>query len=290
MTKIIKKIKEKHILKRYIIFSIAMFIGAINFNLLIKPSRIVAGGVNGLAILFNDIFDIPPSSFIFAFSLLIMITSIFLLGISKASSILLFTIIYPFFVKTTAPITNILSVNTNDLLLCSIFIGIITGIVNGICYKIELGAGPIPLISQIINKFTNLSLGKISFFINAVIIITSAYQYGIEKVIYATLIIYINSLVIDKVLLGISSSRILYILTNNYNKLQNYINNELKMPCSTFLIEDIKSHQQNQIVLINIKNKDYYKLIKKIKEVDKSISVVAIKSYETSKKTLQWYI
>lgn len=282
VNKIIKKVKEQHLIKKYIIFIVIMFIAAINFNLLINPSKIVAGGVNGLAILFEDFLNLNPSYFIFIFSFIILIVSIFVLGPTKASSILLFTFIYPFFVKITSGVTDYIIFEVNDLLLFSIFIGVITGIVNGICYKIGLGAGPIPLISQIFNKLTKMPLSKITFILNGLIIIIGAYRFGTENVLYAIITIYINSIVIDKILLGISSNKTMYIITSQHDKIKKYITEELNKGVTLIEGEGAYQDQKKVILMTVVSSSDYFRIKEKIKLLDSNTFFIVTDSYELS--------
>lgn len=273
-----KTLKLKNLLKKYVVFTIAMVLAAINFNLLIKTSKIISGGMNGLAILFQDFFNISPSLFVFICSLIILILSIFILGFTKASSIILFTCLYPIFVKITANISNVITFNNKDLMLYAIFIGVISGVVNGICFKIGLGAGPIPLVSQMINKFTNISLSKLTLFINLFIIAIGGYKYGLEKILYAIISIYINSIVIDKMLR--SSNKILYIVTDKYEKIEKYIKKELNINCILSPIENLKREKNKKIIITAVPISNYANLKDQIQKIDHNVFFIVTNSYE----------
>ena len=60
---------------RYVVLILSLFISALVFNLLLYPTNLITGGMNGVAIILNHIFDISPS-------LIILIGSVLLLGIS----------------------------------------------------------------------------------------------------------------------------------------------------------------------------------------------------------------
>lgn len=157
--------------------------------------------MNGLSLLIKDLFNIPPDIFIFIFSCFILLISLLTIGVFKSSSILFFTFLYPIFINITYNIDNIITFNKNLLIIYATCIGLISGIVNGICFKIGLAAGPIPLLSEIINKYTKLSFGKITLCLNSTIIIVGAYKYGVDKVFYALFSIFINSKIVDKITL-----------------------------------------------------------------------------------------
>ena len=190
---------KQNIITRYIIFILLLFISSINFNVFIKPSKIVSGGMNGLALLVKDFFNIQPDIFIFCFSVIILLTSLLTLGIIKSSSIIGFTFIYPVFINTTEHLDKLISINNNYLIIYAIIIGSISGIVNGTCFRMDLASGPIPLLSEIINKYTRISLGKITLYLNSAIILIGGYKYGLIQIAYAIISIYINSVIVDKI-------------------------------------------------------------------------------------------
>ena len=157
--------------------------------------------MNGIALLIKDFFNIPPDTFIFYFSIIILLISIISLGIFKSSSIIVFTFIYPIFIKLTYNLDKLIVLNSKYLIIYALLIGFISGIINGICFKIELASGPIPLLTEIINKFTHISLGKLTLYLNSIIILIGGYKYGIEKIFFALISIYANSKIIDKIII-----------------------------------------------------------------------------------------
>ena len=67
---ILKVIKKQKLLKRYVYMFISLFISALLYNLLILPSKIVTGGVNGISIIINHIYRVDPSLIILVLSVL----------------------------------------------------------------------------------------------------------------------------------------------------------------------------------------------------------------------------
>ena len=74
LNKIISIVKKKNLIRRFLIFTFALFISACNFNLLERPAQIVTGGSTGISILTEFLFNIKPSDMV----LWIMIGSVIL--------------------------------------------------------------------------------------------------------------------------------------------------------------------------------------------------------------------
>lgn len=106
----------------------------------------------------------------------------------------------------------------NDLLVISIFIGFAGGVCNGLLYKTGFSNGGLPIISQIIYDKFKIPIGKTNFVINTIIVLIGGYYFGITMIMYAVIINYINSLVVDKILLGVSKNKSIYIVTDEAEK------------------------------------------------------------------------
>src|SRR5574344_1983559 len=103
---IIKKVKKKKLVSRYIMMIIALLISALVFNIFIVPTNIVAGGVNGISIITKYIYGWDPSIVMFVVSFILLIFSLMYLGVERTSGTVVATFLYPIFVELTSHITE----------------------------------------------------------------------------------------------------------------------------------------------------------------------------------------
>ena len=136
------KIKTNKEVRRYLTMLLSLLLSAILFNLLILKANIVCGGVNGIAIIINHIYKIKPSIII---SVLLLIFSLFFLGLKRTSGTIIATITYPILVEVTSYLTQYIKIDISDLFLISIFIGVIGGLSNGLMYKTGFSNGGLPI-------------------------------------------------------------------------------------------------------------------------------------------------
>ena len=187
------------IFKRYLFLLVLLFVGALNYNLIIKPSKIVAGGINGLTVIVNYIFRIDSSIFIFLFQVFLLIISSFLLDFYKASSALITCIIYPFFIKITESI-NIFFISNLNIYLLSIIGGLISGLVTGLICKMNLSVGGTIIISQIINKKFRINISLINFVINIIILFIGKIIFKGDSFIISIIFMVINWIILRIIL------------------------------------------------------------------------------------------
>lgn len=278
----IKKIKNKNIIPRLLLMTLALFISSIVFNLFLLPTNIVSGGVNGISIITEYLYGIEPSIIILIVSFLCLILSFIFLGFEITTGTLVATVVYPIFIELTSNIGNYITIDVNDLFMISIYVGVIGGISNGLMYKTGFSSGGLPIISQILYKYFKIPISKSSFFINALIVLLGGFFFGSTKVMYAIIILYINSIIINKVLLGISNNKAFYIITTKEKEIKEYIIKELNHSVTVFNVKGGFLEKRKKVLLTVIPSREYFKMTEGIKMIDNSAFFVATDAYEVA--------
>ena len=277
---VIKKLKRKKLAKRIAILLISLLVLSLVYNLLLLPTDLVAGGVNGIAIITNYVYGIDSSIMILLISSACLLFSFLYLGTERTLGSLLATFIYPLFVKLTAIITQGITINYDDKFLIIIFAGVIGGLANGCIYKTGFSNGGLPIISQILYKYHKIPIAKSSMVINSMIIIIGSFFFGWSMMMYAIILVFINNMMIDKVLLGISSNKAFYIVTTKEKEIREYILNNLKHTVTIFNVEGAFLEKRRKVLLSVIPKRDYYKLTEGIKLIDPDAFFVVEDAYE----------
>lgn len=279
---IIKKVRTKKLIPRIIIMIISLLISSIVFNLFLLPTNIVAGGLSGVSIITDYVYGFNPSTVILVASSLLLILSLLYLGIESTAASLMATLVYPFFVELTSNIGTYIRIDTNDLLIISIYVGILSGFANGLMYKTGFNNGGLPIINRILYKYFKIPISACSFVLNTIIVLIGGIFFGTTKVMYAIIILYINSLVLNKVLLGISSNKAFYIVTTEEKKVKEYIIDTLKHSVTIFDVKGGFLKKKRNVLLTVIPTREYFRVTEGIKIIDKDAFFVVTDSYEVS--------
>lgn len=277
---ILETVKKKKLVRRYALLILSLFISACYFNLLQLPTQIVTGGSSGVSIILNYYFKWDPSQVIFIISSILLIAGFIFLGFEKTSGALVTTIIYPIFVNLTSNISNYISVDLSDKILISIFIGLLAGITTGMVYKAGFSNGGFSIIGEIISERKKIPISNISFVINFIIVAFGGVSFGWTMVMYAVIILYINSIILDRVLIGVSKNKSLYIITKEEEKMKDYIMNSLKHGVTIFDVKGGFMEKKQKVLMTVIPNRDYFKLKEGIKEIDEDAFFIVTDSYQ----------
>ena len=273
------KIIDKNEITRTTTMLISLILSAVLYNFFLLPLKLVTGGVPGIATITHYLYGIKPSIMIFLLSAACVTISFMYLGVKRTAATLLATIIYPIFVQLTSPLNKII-VGDKDTLLLVIFSGVISGIANGLMYKTGYSNGGFPIISQILYEKKQISISKSSLLINVSIVILGSLFFGTTNALYAIVFLYINNLVLDKVLLGVSNNKAFYIITEKDTEVKEYILNHLGHDVTVFDVKGGFMEEKRKVLLTVIPSREYYKVTEGIKQIDKKVFFTATDAYQ----------
>ena len=277
---IIKEIYSKNEVKRYFMFLIGLLMISVAFNLFLLPNNIVFGGVSGLSIITKKYFNIDPSIFILTSSIVLLVISYFTLEKEKTRGSILGSILFPIFVKITAFLPNYINLNNSDLLICVLFGATLYGFGAGLIFKAGFSTGGTDIINQIISKYFSTSMGNALIFSDGVIVLAGAFVFGLTKLMYSIITLYIISILTDKVMIGISDSKAFYIITENVSEINDYILKQLGHGVTVFDGKGGFTKSKQKVIFCVIPTKDYFKLKAGIHLIDPSAFFVATDAYE----------
>ncbi len=280
MDDMIAQIKKNKRVIRIIMLLISLLISALVFNLLLLPINLVAGGVNGIATITHYLYDMDPAIIIFLISFACVIISFLYLGKERTMGTIIACFCYPLLVKLTAPLVNIININYEDILVLTIFAGVLSGIANGLMYKTGYSNGGLPIITQVLYKYFKIPVAKSFFVINLIIVGIGAFFFGTTNAMYAIIFLYINSILTDKVLLGISNNKAFYIITKEEKEVKDYIINILKHSVTIFDVKGGFLQKKRKVLLTVIPSREYYRATEGIKMLDKDAFFVVTDAYE----------
>lgn len=278
--KFVEYINRKSYVKRIIQFIVGCFAISLAYNIFIVSNNLVPGGVGGIAIILNNFFNTNNSTTIFIMNIILITISYFFLGKEKTKASILGAIFFPLAVALTEHINVWLEIDTSQILLSAVFGGILYGFGAGLVFKAGFTTGGTDILNQIISKYAKISLGKSMLYSDGLIVLSSGLFFGINSMMYSIIILYIISLISDRVVLGISDSKVFYIVTDKDEEIKNYILKYLRHGVTIYKAKGGFKRQNENMLMTVLPTKDYYRLKEGIKEIDKNAFFIVTDTYE----------
>lgn len=270
---------KKHRIRRYLQMILGIFLSSCAFNLFILPNQIVFGGVSGISIVVEHFFSISPSFFIFICSMFLLLLSFILLGKERSMRSIIGSMLFPFFVELTSKIDLLIKVNTEPILM-ALFGAVIYGFGLGLVFKAGFTTGGTDIVNQIMEKYFKISLGTSMLIIDGLVVLLGAFSFGFEKFMYGILVLYLVSMLTDKLLLGISNSKAFYIISSKPNEICDYIINELNHSVTLLDAKGGYSNQKNPVLFAVVPTKEYFKFKEGISFIDSNAFFSVVDAYE----------
>lgn len=287
--KIFRIVNHKNRVAKLCFMTLGVFILALNYNLFLVKNELVIGGVSGLAIVFNSLWGWNNQVFIYVVSFLLLILSFILFGFKKSTPAILGTILYPVMITFTHPLAELLSEYFlfEDFITTIAFTSIIYGIASGLVYKMGYNTGGSDIVMQIMCKYLHMPEGRATFISNLVVVLFAGIVLGVNKVVYAIIILYISSLIVDKMLIGISKSKLFIIQSNKLSDLENAIINDLKLGVTVLQAKGGYSNKKQDMLLCVVPTNDYSLFKEIILTIDKDAFLIVNDCYDIEGGTLR---
>lgn len=272
----------KELLLTGVSFVFGTFCLALCYNLFFVPNNIVVGGTSGLAIVLEDAFGIDAQIFIYSTSIFLLIVSFIFLGKDETKNTVIGSLLYPLFVTFTAPMAKILLnyLAFQEILVTVVLAAILYGFSNGIIYKYGYTTGGSDVVMRLFCKYFHWSEGKSSIVFNILIILLGALTFGFDMGVYAIIILVVSSMLVDKIITGMSSSKKFMIYTRESKKVKNLIEYEFMTGYTIFPTVGGYSHIRGAMIMCVISNRDVRLFKDKILEIDPTAFFVISDCYE----------
>ena len=150
----------------------------------------------------------------------------------------------------------------------------------GMIFKAGFTTGGTDILNQIISKYAKVSIGKAMLFCDGTIVLLSGLTFGATHVMYAIIVLYIISLISDRVILGVSDSKAFYIITDKEELIKEYILKVLNHGVTIFNAQGGYKKDNQTVLMCVLPTKDYYRLKSGINEIDSDAFVVVTDAYE----------
>ena len=280
--KILKKVLDKNRIPRLVLMILGTFLLGLNYNVFLKPNDLIVGGTTSLAIIFNDLFGWNDQIFIYVTAILLIGISFIFLGKDKTMKSIFGSILYPVMITLTAPLGEMLATKFvfDDMITTVAFTSILYGVAYGIVYKMEYTTGGSDIIMQIVCKYMHMPEGQATILSNVFIILFGGIVFGIPKVVYGIIILYVSSIIVDKIVIGISESKMFIINSTKIDEIEEVIINELKLGVTRMKAEGGYTSKKRDILLCVVPNRDYYMFKEIILELDKDAFFIINDCYD----------
>ncbi len=240
-----KKVIKKE-LKRYLFLLIGSILAAVGLEIFLVPNNIIDGGIIGISIITSYLTKLPLSLFVIVFNIPFLIFGYKQIGKTFVFTSLFSILSLSFWLTVFHPVPGL----TNDILLASIFGGIVLGIGVGLIIRYGGSLDGTEMVAIVINKRTAFSVGETVMFFNIFILSSAGLVFGWDRSMYSLIAYFIAFKVIDVTIEGLDEAKAAIIISVNGDDIAATIMDRLGRGV-TFL-EGKGGYEKNQKVILYV--------------------------------------
>ena len=211
---------------------------AFSITSILRPNGLITGGITGISIILEHLIHIKYTYIYYVLSILVLVVAWLSMGKREGIKIITLSIIFPFVLIVFERFN--FSFIKNDMMLASVYFGLICGIGSGLVLKRGYSMGGTDTVAKILHRkiFTFISISEILLCIDGILIASSAIVYGTNIALYAIIsqIIIVN--VIEAVMFGFGSKKVkLEIISDHYHDITQFIIHSIKRGVTSYEVK-----------------------------------------------------
>jgi uncharacterized membrane-anchored protein YitT (DUF2179 family) len=227
-----------------LIVGIGCILTAFSITSILKPNGLITGGITGVSIILEQLINVKYTYIYYVLSIAVLITTWISMGKREGIKIITLSIVFPFVLIVFQKLNFCLI--KDDMMLASIYFGLICGIGSGLVLKRGYSMGGTDTVAKILHKkiFSFVSVSEMLLFIDGTIIVSSAIVYNLNTALYAFISQVIVVTVIDAVLFGFGSRKVkLEIISCKHEDITKHILHSIKRGVTSY---EVKGGYMNQ--------------------------------------------
>ena len=257
----VKNTLDENIFLRYIVITAGITISSIGINGFLKPAHLLGGGVAGLSVALNYVSNMNIGVLSFLINIPIFILGFMFLEKEFCITSLVNMLIFSTVLGLTQNVGHYIPVN--DVLLQTVYGGILGGIGLGLVFKAKSSLGGTDIIAAILKIKKNIPMKDTGLFMNFLIVCLGSALFGLELGLYTLIGMFLNVYSMNIVKDMMNTQKSVMLISSRSDDISKCIMKDLIRGVTLIEAEGAYTHEKKKIVYCIVASNE----IPKIKEI-----------------------
>lgn len=218
-----KKLSKRKLFQRILLITLGAGLMGTGLEIFLVPNNVIDGGITGISIILSYITGWKLGFFIFLLNI-----PFFFLGYKQIGKTFALSTLYGILILSlTTSILQSVPAFTNDILLASVFGGIILGIGVGIVIRYGGSLDGTEILAILFNNKLPFSVGEIIMFFNLFILGSAGFVFSWDRAMYSLIAYFVAFKTIDITITGLDESKSVWIISESANEIGDAIMDRL---------------------------------------------------------------
>nr|WP_090638370.1 YitT family protein [Neobacillus massiliamazoniensis] len=261
-----RRLTKRKIFQRIILITIGAILAAVGLEIFLVPNNVIDGGITGISIMLSYLTGWKLGIFLFILNIPFIFIGHKQIGKTFALSTLYGIIILSIATTLLHPVPAF----TRDILLATVFGGILLGIGVGIVIRYGGSLDGTEILAILFNNKLPFSVGEIIMFFNLFILGSAGFVFTWDRAMYSLIAYFVAYKTIDITITGLDESKSVWIISDNSKQIGDAILNRLGRGVTYFNGEGAFSGDDKKVIFCVINRLEEAKLKEIVTEYDDS--------------------
>ena len=264
------------------LITLGIFLMAAGFYYFMVPYNLITGGIGGLAIVIQELFQFDVLVLVYVFNVSFLLLGWLVYGTSFFLKTILGSLVYPVALTMFAllEIEYALLPITDDLLLAVIFSAVLMGGGFGLVIRHGGTTGGADIPIKIIYDYFKIPFSTAVYIVDGTIVVLGTLVFGLEIGMYSVVAVFLIGFISDYVVTGGTKTISINIITDHAEAVKELIYQRTERGVSMIPITGGYSKSNKTMLLCVAFKKEYYLVIQAVHEIDKKAFVFVNTSSE----------
>ncbi|HZH62801.1 MAG TPA: YitT family protein [Metabacillus sp.] len=259
-------LSKSKIFKRALFIFIGAVLMAVGLEIFLVPNQVIDGGIVGISIILSHLLGIKLGLFIFLLNI-----PFFFIGYKQIGKTFALSTLFGIAVLSiTTALLHPVPAFTEDVLLATVFGGIILGIGVGIVIRYGGSLDGTEILAILANKKLPFSVGEIIMFFNIFILGSAGFVFGWNRAMYSLIAYFVAFKTIDIVIEGLDESKSAWIISEHYQEIGDAILARLGRGVTYLNGEGAYTGENKKVIFCVITRLEEAKLKSIVEDLDES--------------------
>ncbi|MDR2572674.1 MAG: YitT family protein [Oscillospiraceae bacterium] len=259
---------KKHIFKFfYIVIAIALVAAAV--NLFLGPHSIAAGGITGLAIIFETLFGFDRTITVLIANCIILAAAFIFLGKEVFLNTVIGAVLLPVFIEIIPKIMLV-----DDTMLSMLAGSVLMAIAASILYANNASSGGTSLPPLILRKYFKINTSIGLFISDGIVIILSLIVFNVDAFLYAIFSVAVTAIVMGYIESGMRKRKMVFIISDQSEAITNDIMTKLGRGATLVPVLGAYKRTQREMIMVTMDSKNHRDLLEIVHGHDKNAFMI----------------
>ena len=259
-------------LKTFIFTLIGTFLTSIGVSVFYLPSKVVGGGVSGLATVIYHTLGIQPGITYAVINLALLAVALFILG----KKFVFHTLVGAFSLTLFVEILSYIPPITNDIVLSTICGSIFYGVGIGITLLVGASTGGTDIAARLIQHFKpNVAIGRLLLVVDSAVILLCLIVFKeVDLAIYGIIALAVSTFAIDFLISKMNISKLAFVITSKGAEISSHLVST--SPRGITLLEGKGAYTgiDKQVLICALKDSEIPRFQHSIEKLDPNVFII----------------